>query len=100
VQVSVENGLPCGFTRVENGPIPIEATLGSDLIGSQKEVSCNGRTISSDSCSILCVNSRNKQYMCGSLGIEIVKCHNIFSSQHDVSRDLSINDFAEDAVGF
>jgi hypothetical protein len=63
MKVSVENTLAGIFTGVKNGPVARKSTLGCDLICGQEKRGRNRRAVSSNSSSVLCVQSWNQKNM-------------------------------------
>jgi hypothetical protein len=45
------------------------------------------------------VQGWNEQNMSWGLGIEIIKCHNIFIAKDNFCWDFTLDNFAEDAIG-
>jgi hypothetical protein len=99
MEVSVENTLTCLFPGVKNSSVAVKTTLFSYLIGSQEKVCSHPGTITCDACSIFGVQSWNQQNMSWCLWVYVIKGNNVFIAQHKICWDLSLNDFAKDAVG-
>jgi hypothetical protein len=99
MQMSVKDALTRIFSGVKNCSIAVKASFFGNLIGSQEKICCHGRAIAGDTGGIFSVQGWNEQHMCWCLRVEIIKGHNIFISQNNIGRDLSLNDLTKNAIG-
>jgi hypothetical protein len=97
--MSVENTLTSLFPGIKNSSVAIKASFFGDLISGQEKVGGDGGAITSYACCIFGMQCGHEQNMSWCLWIQIIECNNIMVSINNIGRDLTFNNFAEDAVG-
>lgn len=101
VSVDVENGLTGVFTGVEDQTVVAVGVLGGELVRRGDDLSKESRIAHGKFGDVgVFLGFGNDEKMNGSLRRNVPKRDDAIGFEHDVGRNLAVDDFAEDAHGF